>query len=97
MFDLLQLNAKRLFKDLQPVLESDAYLKITFDCRLLLDNLHAHFNLKISSVCDLLVVLSLQRSCEIKDINDCMEEVFGFNPSINLDVRINSNLQLFEN
>ena len=97
MFDLIQLNAKRLFKDLQPVLESDAYLKIAFDSRLLLDNLRARFNLKISSVCDLLVVLSLQRSCEIKCLNGGMEEVFGFNPNIDLNVSFNGNYRTLTN
>lgn len=86
VFDLYVLDAKRLFKDLQSVFESDAYLKIMFDSRLLLDNFNSRYNLKFSSVCDLLVVMSLQRSCEIKSLNDCMEGTFGFNPSITLKV-----------
>lgn len=86
IFDLMTLNAKRLFNDLRSVLESDAYFKITFDSRLLLDNLNNHFNMKIQPICDLMVVLSLERETKLNNINDCIQEVFGFNPHIDINV-----------
>lgn len=73
VYDLRQLNTTALFNDLRPILENQAYLKIVFDSRLLFDNLKHHYNLKIAPVCD----IALNTNREFKDLNHCVEEIFG--------------------
>lgn len=87
VFDL-RLLATRLFDDLRPILENQAYLKIIFDSRLILDNLNTHYKLKIAPVCDLIVVFSIDRNTVFRDLSHCIQEVFGLDCSLEQKVII---------
>jgi hypothetical protein len=80
------MSSQRVFDDLRSVLESFAYLKIAFDARLLY-NCFKQFDLDVQQICDLQLTLSIDRKTEYGNIDECVTEIFGFNPEIESQVR----------
>lgn len=77
------LNASKTMGDLKEMFESKNYLKIFFDCRLLLDNLKATFDIRVDSAFDvMLAAAQFYPKNEVSSLAGCVEAVLRVDPQI---------------
>lgn len=81
IFDLLQLNCSKTMGDLKELFESVNYLKLVFDCRMLLDNLKANFNIAVESTFDLMLAAAqFHPKNQVCSLAGCIRAVLHIEP-----------------
>lgn len=64
--------------DLKELFESENYLKLFFDCRMLLDNLKTSFDITVKSAFDLMLAAAqFYPKDEVSELASCIEAVLG--------------------
>lgn len=70
--------------DLKKLFERSEYLKLTFDCRMLLDNLASKFDVKVVSAFDLMLAAAqFHPKDEVSSLGRCIKTVLGVELSKN--------------